>query len=188
MTPSGAPPPPSWPPPQGPLPPGPPLPPVPVPPPPPGPGVQPPFVAPPTDGVRRRRWIALAWSGAAAVVLCIGGVAGVGALVIFGSQMIVDQSTAAVRDYLTAVQDRQYAKAYDMLCSAERNRISERQFAVQQSQRPFASFEVGQPDLNQQELVVPAVLHYSGGGAITVKYQVAQNGSTGEFEVCGTGG
>jgi hypothetical protein len=187
MTPSGAPPPPSWPPPPGSPPPIPPS--VPVPPPvPPGPGVQPPFVAPPTDGVRRRRWIALAWSGAAAIVLCIGGVAGIGALAVFGSQMIVDQSTAAVRDYLTAVQDRQYAKAYSMLCSAEQRRISERQFATQQSERPFASFEVGRPDLNQQELVVPAVLHYNGGSAVTVNYQVAQNESTGEFEVCGTGG
>jgi hypothetical protein len=148
--------------------------------------VQPPFVAPPTDGVRRRRWIALAWTGAVAVVLCIGGVVGVGALAVFGSQMVVDQSTAAVRDYLTAVQQHEYAKAYSMLCTAEQHRISERQFVVQQSERTFASFEVGQPDLNQQEIVVPAVLHYTGG-AVTVHYQVAQNQSTGEFEVCGTG-
>src|SRR5262245_20389120 len=80
---------------------------APGPPPPPGPGVQPPFVAPPTDGKRRRRWIALAWSGAAALVLCIGGVVGVGALAVFGSQMIIDQSKAAVRDYLTALQQHE---------------------------------------------------------------------------------
>jgi hypothetical protein len=149
--------------------------------------VQPPFVAPPSDGARRRRWIALAWSGAVALVLCIGGVLGVGALAVFGSQMIVDQSTAAVRDYLTAVRDRDYAKAYSMLCTTEQHRISERQFATEQRQKTFADFTVGKPDLNQQTIVVPAVLYYSDGSA-TVRYQVAQNQSTGEFEVCGTGG
>jgi hypothetical protein len=148
--------------------------------------VQPPFVAPPTDGVRRRRWTALAWSGAAAVVLCLGGVAGVGALAVFGGQMIVDQSTAAVRDYLTAVRDHDYARAYSMLCSTEQHRISERQFEVEQRSRTFATFEVGKPDLNQRAIVVPATLH-SSQGSTTVRYQVAQNQSTGEFEVCGPG-
>src|SRR5262247_520449 len=124
MMPSGGPPPPPPGPPPGPA--GP-MPPFGAPPPPPGPGVQPPFVAPPTDGKRRRRWIALAWSGAAVVVLCIGGVVGIGALAVFGSQMIVDQSKAAVRDYLTALQEREYAKAYSMQCLAEQHRISERQ-------------------------------------------------------------
>jgi hypothetical protein len=148
--------------------------------------VQPPFVAPPTDGARRRRWMALAWSAAAALVLCIGGVVGVGALAIFGGQMIVDQSTAAVRDYLTAVRDREYAKAYSMLCANEQHRISERQFASEQRQMTFTDFTVGKPDLNQQTIVVPAVLYYTGGST-PVRYQVAQNQSTGEFEVCGSG-
>jgi hypothetical protein len=183
MTPSGGPPPPSWPPPPVPT-----LPPVPgPPPPPPGPGVQPPFVAPPTDGARRRRVIALVWTGVAAVVLCIAGVVGVGALAVFGSQMIVDQSKAAVRDYLTAIQQHDYAKAYSMLCTDAQHQISERQFATQQSERPFTSFEVGEPDLTQQEIVVPAVLNYTSGPD-TVRFHIAQNESTGEFEVCGTGG
>ena len=149
--------------------------------------MQPPFVAPPTDGKRRRRWIALAWSGGAALVLCVGGVLGIGALAVFGSQMIVDQSTAAVSNYLTAVKARDYAKAYSMLCAAERHRISERQFESQQRQRPVEDFTVLQPDLTQQDIVVPAVVYYNAGSSTTVRYQIAQNESTGEFEVCGTG-
>jgi hypothetical protein len=137
--------------------------------------------------VRRRRWIALAWSGAAALVLCVGGVVGIGALAIFGSQMIVDQSTAAVENYLTAVRDRDYPKAYSMLCAAERHRISERQFESQQRQRPVSNFTVLRPDLTQQAIVVPAVLYYYSGGQTTLRYQIAQNESTGEFEVCGAG-
>jgi hypothetical protein len=131
--------------------------------------------------------MALAWSGVAALVLCIGGVVGIGALTVFGSQMVIDQSAAAVRDYLTAVQDRDYVKAYSMLCEAEQHRISERQFESEQRAQPFASFSVGSPDVSQEQIVVPAVLNYPSG-ATTVRYQVAQNESTGQFEVCGTGG
>jgi hypothetical protein len=149
--------------------------------------VQPPFVAPPTDGKRRRRWIALAWSGAAALVLCIGGVVGIGALAVFGSQMIVDQSKAAVRDYLSALQEREYAKAYSMQCLSEQHRISERQFEAEQRQLQVSTFTVLEPDLNQN-IVVPAVVYYDHGGSSTLHYLIAQNESTGEFEVCGTGG
>jgi hypothetical protein len=149
--------------------------------------VQPPFVAPPTDGKRRRRWIALAWTGAAALVLCIGGVVGVGALAVFGSQMILDQSKAAVQDYLTALQEREYAKAYSMQCLSEQQRISERQFEVKQRQLPVSNFTVLDPDVNNQNIVVPAVVNYDYGGSSTVRYQIAQNESTGEFEVCGSG-
>jgi hypothetical protein len=148
--------------------------------------VQPPFVAPPTDGKRRRRWIALAWSGAAALVLCIGGVVGIGALAVFGSQMIVDQSKAAVRDYLSALQEREYAKAYSMQCLSEQHRISERQFEAEQRQLQVSTFTVLEPDLNQN-IVVPAVVYYDHGGSSTLHYLIAQNESTGEFEVCGSG-
>jgi hypothetical protein len=149
--------------------------------------VQPPFVAPPTDGKRRRRWIALAWTGAAALVLCIGGVVGVGALAVFGSQMILDQSKAAVQDYLTALQEREYAKAYSMQCLSEQQRISERQFETKERQLPVSNFTVLDPDVNNQNIVVPAVVNYDYGGSSTVRYQIAQNESTGEFEVCGSG-
>jgi len=175
------------PPPPPPAPPGPPQPAPLGPPPPPGPGVQPPFVAPPVDGKRRRRWIALAWTGSAALVLCIGGAVGVGALAVFGSQMIVDQSKAAVRDYLTALQEREFAKAYSMQCLSEQHRISESQFERQQRQLQVSDFTVLEPDLTNQNIVVPAVVQYAYGGSSTLRYQIAQNESTGEFEVCGSG-
>ena len=185
MTPSGGPP-------YGPPPPPPVAPPMTLgaPPPPPGPGVQPPFVAPPTDGARRRRWIALAWTGAAALVLCVGGLVGIGALVVFGSQMIVDQSTAAVHDYLTAVRDRDYPKAYAMLCAAERHRISERQFESQQREpagyRQLHRAPAGPHPAGHRG--AGDVLYYNSGRQTTLRYQIAQNESTGEFEVCGAGG
>ena len=53
---------------------------LPGPPPPRGPGVQAPFVAPPTDGRRRRRWWAIGLTAGAVVLCCAGSVAGLGGL------------------------------------------------------------------------------------------------------------
>src|SRR5260221_8729252 len=85
-------------------------------PPPPGPGVQPPFVAPPTDGARRRRWIGAGIASGLGIFLFIGGLLGYGALSVFGQQMIVERSTAAVTEYLTAIRNGEYHKAFSVLC------------------------------------------------------------------------
>jgi hypothetical protein len=50
-----------------------------------------------------------------------------------------------------------------------------------------SNFTVLDPDVNNQNIVVPAVVNYDYGGSSTVRYQIAQNESTGEFEVCGSG-
>src|SRR5258705_5290371 len=87
-----------------------------VPPPPPGPGVVPPFVTPPTDGTRQRRWWAVGLAGAAVLVLCIGGVIGLGSLVVLFNQAAVDQSKGAVTNFLVAVQAGGLGSSYDHQC------------------------------------------------------------------------
>src|SRR5690606_10154406 len=130
-TPLGPPPPAAPPPgatPPGPMPSGP-------PPPPPGPGVMPPFVAPPRDGATRRRTVAWVLAGVAVLVVCAGGLVGLGGLAVFGTQMIIDQSRAAVTDHLTAVQNGDYQAAYEALCEAERARVSASEFRRSQEAR-----------------------------------------------------
>ena len=159
-----------------------------MPPPPPGPGVQPPFVAPPTDGSRRRRGIALGLAGAAVLVLCVGGLLGLGGLVVFGSQMIVDQSRAAVTDHLTAVRDGDLEVAYERLCDRQREEISEEEFRrTLEDAPPIETFTVGEPVISDR-IVVPATLNYANGTTETVDYLLEQDTSTAEFEVCGTEG
>jgi hypothetical protein len=154
---------------------------------PPGPGVQPPFVAPPTDGTRRRRWWALGLAGAAVVVLCAGGVFGFGALVVFGSQMIVDQSEAAARNYLTAVQAERYEEAYALLCEREQARYDdEDDFADAQRTRPrLRSFTVLAPLIQEEDIVVPADLFYDDGSSDRQRFLIEQDTQTTDFEVCG---
>jgi hypothetical protein len=154
-------------------------------PPPPGPGVVPPFVAPPTDGTKQRRWLAVGLSVAAALIVCLGGVVGVGGLLVLASQMIIDQSKAAVTDYLTAIKNEQYPKAYEQLCARERDRIDEPEFEQTfADQQRITSFSVGEPVLTDT-MVVPATIIFDSGAKETVRYLLEQNSKTGEFEVCG---
>jgi hypothetical protein len=147
--------------------------------------VVPPFVAPPTDGTRQRRWLAVGLAGGATLVLCLGGLVGFGGLLVFGSQMVVEQSHTAVTGYLTAIKGRNYDAAYNKMCPAERNKISKSEFERNLGLQPdISSFAVAQPAVGDQ-IVVPATINYADGTAQTVQFVVEQDTSTSDFEVCG---
>jgi hypothetical protein len=160
-----------------------------VPGPPPGPGVRPPFVAPPTDGARRRRWLALGLAGAAVLLCCVGGLVGAGGLLALGSQMVLDDARASVSTYLAAVRDKDYAAAYAQLCDSEQGNIDEGEFVDMLERAPLRSFTVGAAVLESfggdDRLIVPATLRYADGHSDSVRYLLDQDTSTGAFEVCG---
>jgi hypothetical protein len=155
-----------------------------VPPPPPGPGVQPPFAAPPTDGTRQRRWLAVGLAGGLALLICVGGLVGLGAIVVLGTQVVRDDATRAVENYLTAVKDRDFDKAYDQLCEATQAKTTRAQYARAQSRRPgISSFTVGTVDL-ADAIMVPATIRYVDQTVVTVHYLMEQDSRTGGIEVC----
>ncbi len=155
-----------------------------VPPPPPGPGVQPPFVAPPTDGTRQRRWLAIGLASGFVVLLCIGGLIGLGGLVVLGTQVVRDQASAAVTEYLTAVRDGEYGRAYRLLCEERQARVSEREFINDILDGPRVSdFAVGTAELSE-DIRVPATINYADGTVDVVDFVMAQDGRTGDVEVC----
>jgi hypothetical protein len=156
-----------------------------VPMPPPGPGVQPPFAAPPTDGTRQRRWVAFGLAIGAVMLVCVGGVVGVGGLVVLGVQVVRDEAAGTVNGYLTAIQDEEYDDAYDRLCDAAQRRTSRAQFARAQSQLPgISSFSVGEVELAER-ILVPATISYDDRTMNTVRFVMEQDQSTGAIEVCG---
>jgi hypothetical protein len=152
--------------------------------PPPGPGVAPPFIAPPTDGARQRRWVAVVLAGVAALVCCAGGIFGVGALVVFGTQATVDATRTTVRKYLTAIEEHDYDKAYQLLCPSRRQQVSEPEFIDTARLMNFVSFDVGQPELGTP-IIVPATLHYPGGRDEAYRFLLEQDTSTADYTVCG---
>lgn len=155
-----------------------------VPPPPPGPGVQPPFVAPPTDGTRQRRWLAIGLASGFVVLLCIGGLVGLGGLVVLGTQVVRDQASAAVTEYLTAVRDGEFRRAYSLLCEERQARESEREFINDNLDRPrVRDFVVGTAELSE-DIRVPATINYADGTVDVVDFVMAQDGRTGDVEVC----
>src|SRR5262245_41466493 len=152
---------------------------------PPGPGGLPPFVAPATDGERRRRWWGIGLAVAATLILCFGGVASLVGLLVLGGQMITDQGRAAVSDYLTSIKEERYGAAYAQLCDGTQANLDELEFARDLQRRPgITSFAVGQPSVNEH-MVVPATVNYNDGTQDEVRYVLAQDAHTGDFEVCG---
>lgn len=148
----------------------------------------PPFVAPPRDGATRRRTVAWVLAGVAVLVICAGGLVGLGGLAVFGTQMIIDQSRAAVTDHLTAVQNGDYQAAYEALCDAERERVSLAEFRrLQEEPGEIISFTVHEPQITEQ-IVVPADVRYADGAERRVRFLLEQDTETGAFEVCGQQG
>jgi hypothetical protein len=120
------------------------------------------------------------------LVLCLGGVAAVGGLVVLGIQVIRDESQASVRDYLTAVQDQDFGKAYGLRCDPFRQQVSLAQFEQVERSRPrVTSFTVGTAAVTSNQVTVPADLDLADGTTDSEMYPMAQNGNTGAFEVCG---
>lgn len=153
-----------------------------VPPPPPGPGVQAPFVAPPTDGEKRRRGWAIGLSIAAVLLLCVGGATGFGGLLILSTRVLSEQ---AVDGFLTALQNEDYEAAYDQLCDPLRQQTSLQQFTLEHSDPRVTGFDVGGAILTEPEIVVPATVQFDDGATRSVRYLIYQDDRAGRFEVCG---
>jgi hypothetical protein len=158
-----------------------------VPGPPPGPGLQAPFVAPPTDGTRRRRGRAIALILATVFVCCIGGVAGFGGLIVLGERAFVDEARGVVSKYLTALQHGDSATAYSLTCKQLQDNETESEFARGRGPSGVISFSVGNPSIEQNIIEVPVVLHYPDGDR-SETFTVTQDNETGEFRVCGSSG
>jgi hypothetical protein len=157
-----------------------------APPPPPGPGVHPPFPAPPVEGRGRRIGLGLGIGAGVLVLVCGGGLAALIGLGVAFTSSINERAHIAVGDYLDAVQDGDYDRAYSQLCQATKNFESASEFAERMAARErFDGYTIGKLDLVSGE--VPVDLTYPDGDVDHVEAQLGQNTSTGEFEVCSLG-
>ncbi|WP_433828904.1 hypothetical protein ACQP2E_06245 [Actinoplanes sp. CA-015351] len=155
-------------------------------PPPAGPGVHPPFPAPPVEGRGKRIGLGFGIAGGIALLVCGGGVAALFGLATAMDNAINEQADVVVTRYMDAVQDRDFAKAYDLLCEdsqAEEGRVE--YSARMSSTETVRDFAVGDVDLTYG--TVPVNVTYADGDTAVLKAELAQNTSTGAFEVCGVG-
>jgi nucleoside phosphorylase len=146
--------------------------------------VQPPFAAPPTDGTRQRRWLAIGLAGGVALVLCVGGLVGLGGVVVLSTQVLRDESVTAVTEYLTAIQDERYSEAYDQLCESVQRQTPRSTFVREQSRRGIVRFTVGEAQL-ADAIRVPATINYDDRTVSQVQFVMEQDTQTGAVEVCG---
>lgn len=156
-----------------------------VPAPPPGPGVSPPFAAPPTEGRTTRVWIGLGVAGLALVLCCGGGAAALVGLAVAGGQAVNEQARAVVGDYLAALRDKEYGKAYDLLCDTDQSRESPAEFERRVAAGPeLAAYQVGEASVSDR-VTVPVTLTYSGGDQDSQEVTLDQDTGSGRLEVCG---
>jgi len=154
-----------------------------------GPGVRPPFVAPPTDGARHRRGMAAVLAIVAAIVCCLGGIAGVVGVVVLGDRAVDEMARTTVADFYQGIMDAKYPSAYRLLCDGERQRSvsSLRKFKDLVEDGPeIVGYEVGElqiPDL--ETLTIGVRLEFKGSDPRQVKLNLAQDMDTGEFRICG---
>jgi hypothetical protein len=161
-----------------------------VPSPPPGPGVVPPFAAPPTEGRGTRLWLGLGAAGLVAVLCCGGGIAAVVGLLLVGTRAINEQARVVVTEYLDAVSDEQWDKAYNLLCNDLQRQENRAAFQRRVEDEPtIESFRVEQADLlgDSGDVIVPVDVTYTTGNRDTLRFTMAQDGSTGQLEVCSGG-
>ncbi|MDG4827569.1 hypothetical protein O7635_37485 [Asanoa sp. WMMD1127] len=164
------------------------LPPAPVGPPvpPSGPGVQPPFAAPPTEGRTRRLWLGLGAAGLFVLLCCGGGVAAIAGLTVFGVRAIDERARVVVTDYVSALEQAEYGEAYALLCDDRQRAQSPADFAATESLEPrIRSFQVRPTQTGATDIVVPVDVTYASGSSSTLRFVLAQDRGTGEFEVCG---
>jgi hypothetical protein len=157
-----------------------------VPGPPPGPGAVPPFPVPPTEGRSVRLWWGLGIGGLAVLLFCGGGATAVYALATVTVRAVNEQADVVVGQYLTALRDKRYADAYEQQCHTVRNTETRDQFASRVAAQPsIAKWDVGDVPLANTDPAVPVRVTYSTGGTGELEITLAQDQSTGRFEVCG---
>lgn len=154
------------------------------PPPPQGPGVYPPFPAPPVEGRGRRLGLGLGIGAGVLLLACGGGVAVAAGLGQVVTNALNEQADVVVGDYLAALRDREWAKAYDQLCDRAREQENESQFTSRVSTgERITAWDVG--DVDMVRLAAPVAVTYADGDTAELRALLGQNRETGGFEVCG---
>jgi hypothetical protein len=157
------------------------------PPPRPGPGVIVPFAAPPTDRDRKRMWISLSIAGGLVLLCLVGGIVGVVSLVA-SSHVSSADATARVSSYLDALKRHDFQAAYDDLCTDQRDKHSEKDFARSQAdQVDISSYELGTPIQKSNGFTVPARIELVDGRLVDATFGVVVDGP-GELRVCSVTG
>lgn len=154
-----------------------------VPAPPPGPGVVTPFAAPPRDRDLKGLWIGLGVGGLVLALCCVGGVLGIGFLIPYADDLGKGQVAAVVKEYLTALQEEDYAQAHDYLCPTEQRSHSVSWFEDHYGSAKVTDFVVNDADVKiSNDILVPAQVR-AGSTWVAMEYTMEQDGT--QYVICG---
>jgi hypothetical protein len=154
--------------------------------PPQGPGVHPPFPAPPVEGRGRRIGLGLGIGAGVLLLVCGGGLAAVIGLSQAMKGAFDEQAHVVVAQYLDALHDRKFDRAYGLLCEDARDDESPAEYRSRVSaMEPIETYQLGHLDL--VSFSVPVDATYEDGHSAQLDAHLGQNRDTGAFEVCDVG-
>jgi hypothetical protein len=151
---------------------------------PPGPGVIPPFAAPPAEGHGRRLGIGIAIGAVVLVLCCGGGIAGFVGLVVTQANQRERDARTVVTSYMNDWRKQDYAAAYQLLCSDQRDQVTVGEFTADIDQDTVVEFTVSDPEAQADAIVVPVHVTFDDGSFTDPVFQVVVD-SDGNSKVCG---
>jgi len=153
-----------------------------------GPGVQPPFAAAPIEGRTARRWLGLGVAAAVLVMCCgIGGV-GVGGLLLTMIPALNEQAQRAVGDYLDALSEQDWRRAYELRCDTDQRNESLAEFTDRVSGQPLITDyeleDLDYLDVQSDQLRLAAEVTYADGTRDLEVFPLLPDPQSGRLEVC----
>jgi hypothetical protein len=132
-------------------------------------------------------WIGLGIGGAVLLLCCVGGIFGIGALVVENARAVQAEATSVVNDYLGALHDRDYRRAYDDLCDQLQAQTSYESFVnTETEQTPISSYTVEAPRVQGSNVLVFATVTRQDGSTQTPEYKLTQTGqAVAALKICG---
>jgi len=118
-----------------------------------------PVFSPPVPTKNRTRLIVGLVTGGLVLLCCLGGLAGVVGLGVYGYST---REVAAVTLYLEELKTRDFNGAYRMLCDPVRSGQTREAFVREQVSRPrLVSYQVGEPEADTDGGPIPVRLRYA---------------------------
>lgn len=145
-----------------------------------------PFAAPPRDRDGTRLAVTIVVSILAVVLLCGGGIVGLGVATVAAGEALLERSENVADEFMGHIVDRNFPDAYDALCQSAKDELTPQEFESDWLPLDINRYELGQPsDTMEGGMSVPVDARTTEGERLAITLTVALGGQNMEMSVCG---
>ncbi|HIW61111.1 MAG TPA: hypothetical protein H9881_01520 [Candidatus Stackebrandtia excrementipullorum] len=145
-----------------------------------------PFAAPPRDRDSTRLAVTIIASVFAVVLLCGGGVVGLGLALASAGEAMATQAHDAADTFMQDIADEDFSAAYDSMCEPLKEELTEEEFTAEWDALNIETYETGDAyDTLDGTLRVPVEARSPGDRTYVMTLTVGLAGQSMEMQVCG---